>query len=77
MMFIILGEGVEGEEESLERREEGGGVEGRWGGEEWPSSLAGCKLLSIAFNVCMQALCPCDCRTLSFPFKHLGTLLPF
>uniref|UniRef100_A0A669QBP0 peptidylprolyl isomerase n=1 Tax=Phasianus colchicus TaxID=9054 RepID=A0A669QBP0_PHACC len=32
-------------------------------GTEWPSSLAGCKLLSIASNTCVQTLCPCDYRT--------------
>uniref|UniRef100_A0A669Q538 peptidylprolyl isomerase n=1 Tax=Phasianus colchicus TaxID=9054 RepID=A0A669Q538_PHACC len=33
------------------------------GTREWPSSLAGCKLLSIASNTCVQTLCPCDYRT--------------
>uniref|UniRef100_A0A669QNG0 peptidylprolyl isomerase n=1 Tax=Phasianus colchicus TaxID=9054 RepID=A0A669QNG0_PHACC len=33
------------------------------GKREWPSSLAGCKLLSIASNTCVQTLCPCDYRT--------------
>lgn len=49
-VFIILDEGIQDEECSLERREEGGGVKLGLEKREWPSSLAGCKLVSIASN---------------------------